>query len=193
MTLPRDESFPSFLDGKDPAELLNRLAEGDALGIEEMAQERVMDLAFMVDPGRVAARSLARIAYDAAIGVGRNQPFSKWLLRRIDTSVEEVIDEDLYSEFSNGTATDGPYYTFYEDMGALLDTDPPFARRLCCVFNSFTLDTRHPFFEVVVLGVSLEDYAMAADISLDALQAHLLDTITKMVRIAQDPGEDFPV
>src|SRR5436853_180438 len=79
--------------GSSPRELLARLWDGDRLELWPRCEERVHELAYLLPISRVFRRSIARVAY-AGVTYRGSPPFDAFLRRRIELSVQELLNED---------------------------------------------------------------------------------------------------
>jgi len=181
--------YPALLEGGDATEILSRIAEGDPLHLTEAARKRIIEEAWLLDPQRLAARSLARIAFDAAVGLDRSRPFPAWLDGCLDRSIGELVEEDWGAELLGAATNDIGADRFYGELGQRLEVEPAFARRLTAVFNSFSAEYRRPFYEVVIRGRDLQEYACECDVPIDHLQARLLHVVMTLAEHFGPGGE----
>jgi hypothetical protein len=181
--------FPGseHLRGKSPREILSKLCNGDPLALGMRSMKRLKDRALLIHPERVYVRALARTAYAAAWGYEGDPPLDQWLGERIDQTIESLIEDDLTDELS-GTPPEEEDEEYFAWVARAADADLWLARRLCLVFNGMPLRSRRPFYDVVVEGKSVEQFAMETDTPPHRVQTGIEETIRTMVKLAEELG-----
>jgi hypothetical protein len=152
----------------------------------------LLDVAYLIDIDRLFHRAIARVAYAAALGYNGTPSLSQWLVDRINESIEELLQEDVASELS-GLPPDAEEEDYYSFLADAVEVEPVVARRMTIAFNGLAERQRRPFYQIAVLGESLDDYADAHDIPRDQLKASIQETMS-FILLAQkaDPDEEDP-
>ena len=154
----RKPSYPGsdLLAGGSPQEILDRILEGDPLGVQERCEQRVRERALLIDLNRLFLRSLARIAHAAPDYAGRPS-LSAWLAGRIDQSIGELVGED-YEEERQGVAPQEPWDPRYALVSEALGITMHQGRCVCIAFNDLQDEMRHACYAVLIEGKSVNRY-----------------------------------
>lgn len=175
-------------------EILTRLCRDDALQLGEMCEFRLAEAAFMVHPDRLLARAVAQVAHSAAYGYDGSPPLFEWLLDRIDRSIDDLITDDIEAE-RRGVP---PSQEELEDYVPLIPREtgiaPELSRLACVTFNTLPESLRQPFFAIFIEGLSVEEYGMEYDISLDDIVTSIEETTRRLILLVEerelDPEDD---
>lgn len=149
----RDFPGSELLQGESTREILNRIYEGDPLGVLPRCELWLKERAVLISTERVLHSTLARIAFDAIHYAG-DPPFDEWVERCIGMAVDLLIDRDTLEE-EQGIPPVEPYDEHYFALSAVLGIEPPLCRRAALVFNQLPTKTRKAFYGVAVEGKSL--------------------------------------
>lgn len=154
-----------------PGAVLERLLDGDPLGLRASVGERLRGRCLLLDAGVVHRRALAWIAQllVARRGAARGaRPTGRWLRERIDEAIDALLEE---------TAPGAP-----EVPGIAAPPDP--LTRARAAFCRLPRTTREAFFHLVVEGHSLEALARAS--------AHPAPELARRARSALQLFLDLP-
>lgn len=146
---------PTTLRGSDPDDVLVRLVEDDPLDLDIRCRRRRSELAFLISHARLVMRTAARVAYSGHDYEGV-PPVEDWLVRCIDTSVREILDEDESGVLRESAVE---YPEDYEALVHCFDFTPVQARAACVSFNGLEPTTREAFCALAIEGTALEQYA----------------------------------
>lgn len=145
-----------LLTGRTPDAVLDRIADGDPLGLRDLVAQRIRATAVLVDVDRVHLRALAAVAFRASsAGPPRKRREVVEVVDRVIT--EEVEDAALPSPLGEGSAERGVFETF----AGPLELDPDALRSACEAFNACPAEERAAFFELVVERRTLDGAARA--------------------------------
>ncbi len=180
-TLPAAE-LPT---GASPREILNRIANGDPLGLEVRSRARLDVRAVLVDLERIVAGSLARAAYDA-LRYNGFPTLAMWLDRIIDRTIDEQLEEDRIAERAGQSSVGGhaPSHAFFAEA---LGVDPVVARRACVVFNDLPDDVRRVYWALVIKGRAIERCVSEGMGSQGELEARFKRALLA-ISLLEDPG-----
>ena len=145
-----------ILAGRNTSEILDRLLDGDPLGIRERSVQRMREQCYLLSLSRLYTRTLARVAHSGASYKGK-PPFNEWIKLCIDQSATELMNEELEAERSNKPLPNppAPHHTF---VTALLGIALGLTRRGCIRFNNLELEARQIFFAICVDGLAFHRY-----------------------------------
>ena len=140
----RARALRELLVAPSPAAVLQRIADGDPLGLGPLAQRRLLERALLLDPGRVHLRALAMCALGA--GDFRGQVgLARWLVERVDEAIDGLL--------STGCPASS------RRLSLLLGLEPADARRALAGFHAAPREQRAVFLELFVVGHSLDSVA----------------------------------
>lgn len=142
----------SLLSGPSPGAILERLVDGDPLGLEARCRKYLREWAVLIDLERLFARTAARISYHA------------W--RENGTAGDDIVEdclanavEELMTQDCDGLELgepvpeeEGRHSFLLEALGIGREN----ALAACVAFNDLPPDVRRCFWEVVVEGRSIE-------------------------------------
>lgn len=144
----REEHLERVFRGTD-REILQRLADGDPLRLEERCARRIRDRALLVDGTRVWRLACAEVARLAARdGAPRADDGAAWLTARIDTAIEEILRMDHAAERAGLAPEEGD--ADFEALHQALALAWGEVRRALVAFNGLPESTRRTFLEVVI-------------------------------------------
>ena len=186
------EEWRAVLGGGSSRQILQRLVEGDPLGVRERCRASAVRSALLLDPTRLVVRAYTRMAYRAARDGYDGVPLLElWLDARIAEAAAEIQGEDVESEMRGVPVSEEeePYFRAIADVA---DVAPDLARRFCVVFNQLPHGERLPFFRVAVEGRTPEAVAAELDLSPEALLQQVDATVELVLRVARrrKPGRD---
>jgi hypothetical protein len=141
-----------LLSGPSPGAILERIVDGDPLGLEARCRKYLREWAVMIDLERLFARTAARISYHAwrENGTAGDDIVEDCLAN----AVEELMTQDRDEiELGEPIADDEGRYSFLTET---LGLDPESARIACVAFNDLPPDVRRCYWEVAVEGRSIE-------------------------------------
>ena len=150
-TPPKD--WRAHLTGRSADALLDRIADGDPLGIRTLVGERIRAAAVLVDVDRVQLRALAAVAFECAAS-GPPDRKTK-LVALVDRSIVEIVEEASLARADEEDSVPSLFATFAEP----LELDASALWRACDAFNACDLEERRAFFELVVERATLEGAA----------------------------------
>ncbi len=133
---------------------MQRLANGDPLEIGPRAEAVLDEAGMLLDPARVYARALARVAY-AACAQGPPRDLGPWLRAQIDRSAAELLEEDREAEHADLAMPQSQ--TCYSALILAFGVELRFARRLSVVFHDLPLLQRRIVSAIVKEGCSLRE------------------------------------
>lgn len=147
--------FPGreLLRGGTTREILERIYEGDPLGVLTRVEEWLRKHAVLIETTRVFHSTLARIAFEADRYRG-DPPFDGWVNDCIAKAVGLLLDRDTHEE-QLGIPPQEPFDEHYYALSAVLGIEPPLCRRAALVFHQLPDKTRQVFYKVAVEGKSL--------------------------------------
>lgn len=141
-----------LLAGPSPSAILERIVEGDPLGLEARCRRYLREWAVMIDLERLFARTAARISYHA------------W--RENGTAGEDIVEDCLGNAAEELLTQDRDEFELgepvrddedrYEFLAETLGIDQQGARAACVAFNDLPPEVRRCYWEVAVEGRSIE-------------------------------------
>lgn len=142
----------TLLSGPSPAAILERIVDGDPLGLEARCRKYLREWAVLIDLERLFSRTAARISYHAwrENGTAGNDFVEDCLAN----AAEELMSQDRDGlELGEPVPEDEGRHSFLmEALG--IGRENAFAA--CVAFNDLPPDVRRCFWEVVVEGRSVE-------------------------------------
>ncbi|MBI5364609.1 MAG: hypothetical protein HZA53_15640 [Planctomycetes bacterium] len=174
--VPRDDGqspdgWRALFAGGSPRAILARLCEGDPLEIGPRCDEALAEAAYLLAHRKVIGRALARIAHAAPKYNGR-RPLGEFLQKRIEASIEELVDEEQQELWLAGPV-DLAEYDPYPLVARRLGVELREARVACSVVNRQPVESRKAFIALVIEGRSLAACARAGVGSPDDLLARV--------------------
>ena len=166
---PRTASrtWPSFLRGKTPEELLPRLVEGDPLRLQEQTALRLRQVWFLLDPDRVFRRALAVCAHAAPLEDPPSD-LDAWRVAKVDLAVAQLLQSDQQRERSDPDTLSDEERSF-PLLTQSLFVEPGSVRAVSVAFNALDPPPRRAFFELLVEGRNVDDVIEAGPWDADGL------------------------
>lgn len=151
-----DTDYPGcdVLRGNSTMEVLEKVFEGDRLGLRERGRELLKSRAFLIDPERLFPCTAARVAH-AAMDYRGTPPLADWLEGCILAAIRDVLRQDLQDELDHVPAQD-PCDPNQKHLAGLLGMELPLARRALVIFHHFPTATRRTFQAIGFEGKSLK-------------------------------------
>ena len=178
----------ALLHGDSPRLLLDRIADGDPLGLLERTNQRLSFQALLMDWHRATRRAMTYVAYLAARDRYRgNPPLSEFLDRGIDVAIESLIEEDWSADRRNDPID--PENDPYGSISLAADVDPAHARRVTLEFNLQPIALRRPLYCVLVDNKSFEEASERFGYGLDELRGHVRVMLERMLRGADTDAQ----
>jgi hypothetical protein len=173
------------IGGDSPHEILERMVKGDPLGVEERCHRILRERALLIQPERLALRSMAKIAVFGFTRRGQSFPTTV-IDSIIESAITDLIREDSEQERA-GLPSSGE---MYGQVSGALGIEPGLARRTCVVFNSMPFLSRRVFWATLVERSSIEFVSSQLGISTEDVVIHLKQTL-KTLSLLQftDSGE----
>ena len=146
----------SFFNGVDTQTILERLLDGDPLGIRERCSEWTLDRFYLVDFERLMMRTMAMVAHSGRSYRGEI-PFHAWIYERIDRSAEQLMEEEREAD-RKGAPLRQPYPAHYEVVASVMGVSPESSRPGCIRFNQLDIAVRRAFFAICIDGLSFNRF-----------------------------------
>jgi len=176
-----------WLVGASPNAVLERIYEGDPLGLVPRCEAVLRERALLIDLNRLFLRAAARTAHEAVRYRGEH-PLAEWLDLRIEKSVEDLLREDREAEYRGLPPTpeelDG-YAMVTEGTGI----EPGLARAVCDTFNSLSLPVRRAFYGAVYLARGITATAQEQGVSIGECEARIREALVAILSLGR-AGED---
>jgi len=165
------------LAGGNPAEVMQRLSDGDPVGIRRRIRRRLAYQAVLLDPTRLRWRALAYCAMTA----GERNPHERlgvFLDRALDEAMASLIGEDWQAdrEGDPATAASSPF----RQVAAGVGLRPERARRIALEFNLLDRKQRRPLYRILVEGAAPDEVAYAFGMQPDELARRLNELLDRM-------------
>jgi len=167
--------------GSSPRDVLFRLADGDPLEIGARVDSLLEENAFLMEPGRVHLRALARVAYSAFLHPPP-QDLGPWLSERILGAAQELLEEDRESEQSGGPPPSTP--TTFAQFVAAFGVEQELARRVSVAFHDLPFLRRQLVRATLEDGSSLTELARRFGRPTDELKTELRNAVESLQRAA---------
>jgi len=100
-----------LLSGLDTSVVLERIMEGDPLGIRQRCAEQVRKRCYLLHFDSLYIGSMARVAY-AGVRYRGQVPFDRWVGDRIDEAAEDQLQQELEAE-RTGVPSSEPWESHY--------------------------------------------------------------------------------
>ena len=142
----------AFLSGKTTEDLAARFSEGDPLRLIQEAAARIRELSYLLDPGRLAARTSARVARDGPSYRGE-PPWEQWIRERLDEDIRELLRMDEEGERVGIPSIEEDY----EYIVRTFSIEPSLARTVSAKFNGLPDIVRRRFCVFCLTDASVED------------------------------------
>lgn len=160
-----------FLSSGDSEAVLNRIVDGDPLGIQERCSAWTRKRFYLIDFERMMMRTMAMIAHTGRKYRGQ-VPFNDWVFERIDASADQLMEEEVEQE-RTGAPVSQPYSAHYEVVANIMGMTPEDTRPGCIRFNQLPLPPRRAFFDMCIDGLSLNRFVAEGNGPPKRAKAHL--------------------
>jgi len=150
---PGDE----VLGGESPAEVLERLVDGDPLHVEDRCRLRLRQKDYLLPLERLVDRAMARAAY-AAVEYAGEPPLGEWLSKCIERAERDLLDEQYDEEVRRVPPSLSADRSFYEELAKSTKIELALCRSLCLAVNSLDSEHRSVLCAVTLHGKSLRRY-----------------------------------
>jgi len=172
----KKRSFPgSELLTGTPEEILQRIFDGDPLGLMPRIEERVRKFAILIDEPRIYSATTARIAFDARYFDAATDVIDCFD-HCINLAVRRLIERDAEEE-KRGIPPAEPFDPYWIAMSKMLGIEPPLARRAIQVFHSLPFLTRRTFYALTIEGKSLNRWVAEGNGSPEEVRDRLQYTL----------------
>jgi hypothetical protein len=151
--------IPEILRGASPGEVLDRLSEGDPLGIWPLVSRDFEHNGWMLDAERTYFRALARTAYDAFFYDGRPE-LSVWLRAKVDRAIRELRSEQSHEESIGTSYADSPDAAWYERICQAMKLELELVRLACVTLNALPREDRQAFRAIALDGHTPEQLSI---------------------------------
>lgn len=151
----RNHVYPGseILSDRSPRVILERILDGDPLDMDGRCFLRLRHNATLIDADRLYNRATAWVAHQATAYDG-TPPLADWLNQCIDSTIRNLLDEDMELE-RQGIPPTTPWDPAFSFLTETLGVEPPIARKCAVVFNNLPIPVRKSFWVVVMQGKSL--------------------------------------
>ena len=182
-----DQLLRDLLQGTD-AEVLQRLYEGDPLGLRGAAMARLREEGYLLNPDRVLARLTATLVHESHKVVSTKK-LRKWLFRATPRVLRDLVREDHESHRA-GFADDAKTRSDHGWLAELLQLEPEIARAASVAFNVLPRSTRTAFFDVVLLKRPLPHYAETAGLDVPQVEGHIQEATLAISQATEPRGPE---
>jgi hypothetical protein len=168
-----------ILIGTGPRDVLQRVSEGDPLGLVPRCRAELFDRAFLIDMERLCSRAFAQVAFDSML-YGGDPPLDEWLRRRIQKAIEGLLNEDCEIERASGLqdGDDDRHVALADLLGLRVDD----ARRACIAFNDLPDGVRSTYFRTVIEGQAIEEVARGLGVATERVREDLKRALLTIAR-----------
>ncbi len=151
---PEENGLPEILRGSDPMETVERLSESDPFNLAERARHRARELGLILDPERLEARAMARVAF-AALAYRGELAFEEWVTACVDQTLQELLSEQAEEERQQVPIAQSLDGEFYKRFASIVQIPAQHGRLACLVMNRMPIEDRKTFFGIVIEGKSV--------------------------------------
>ena len=173
---PRRFPGAEHLQGKSPHEVLERLLDGDPLGIEDLCRKHFPRRAFLLSFESVLYRTAARVAY-AALDYRGTPSLTVWLVECLDEALQDLCSEQSSEEYRGVSPAQSPEAQFYSDLADATGIPMEHARLTCIAINNLPVPIRLAFHAIALKGISVAEFAAHTRESVDLVQHRLHDAL----------------
>ncbi len=135
---------------------------------------------------RLTVRSLARTAHAARRYRG-DPPLERWLSRRIDAALADLLREDLEEE-RTGTDLPGGWDRRHAHTVRVLGVAPALGRLASVTFNELEYEARAAYCAIVIEGVSLHRFVAEGRGPPERVRADLARAERALARLGRAAG-----
>ena len=193
--LPRVSSataanFALLRSGASRAELLERLSDGDPLGLYERAVRRARGDAFLIDPDRLFAQVLACVAQapkpmrstqDGDAG----SSLDTWIDAQIDDAIGVLVSEDRESLLDGGELPSAQAHAF---MTQAFGVAPSTGLAASVAFNGLQENARRAFVALFINSRSVPECLEAGLGSTEELKQYAQEALHALTNSDARPG-----
>jgi hypothetical protein len=179
---PRVRLDPRSFHGTPPRELLRRFLDDDPLDIELRCELRQSETCYLISPERLFFKAVARCAF-AGFAYRGEPPVDEWIARRIDESIEDILEEDEEGAVQNLPIEEGFHY---DALSEAVGFRPKVARRAHVAFNALPRVARAAWFAVVVHGRTAEEYAATERSTPDLVKSSVVQAVMTLLQFSRD-------
>lgn len=151
-----DDPRISLLRDGAPSEILSRLVETDALGLEARASNARDQGAWLLDVRRLHLRAAARVAFEARRRP-IEEPLDTWLDRCVESAVRELLSEQYEEELALTSVVESDDVEFYRRIAHAMEIEVELARLVCARANALPVDQRRIFDALILQRRSVEE------------------------------------
>lgn len=151
--------WKDLLSARSPEGILDRIVDGDPLGLRRLVGEVIRRERRIADPDRVHLRAIACIAHRVTSGDLPDSP--RWLEERVRDALAGVLAAESRKQ---GAAPPGPTEA-WSVLAGPLGLDSAGLRRACTALNQCASEERGAFFALVIDGLDLEEAARGAGVT----------------------------
>jgi hypothetical protein len=146
-----------------PSAWLSVLGDGSRLELAQRCRERWRARAYLVDPGHLEARSLARLAFELAARPGTSP--GELCRLAIDLAVDDLVRLQGSRAWVGGASEEPSEVERHlvDELGV----DPRLAPARLCAFNACDEAARAAYFDCCIEGASLDEHAARSGAGLD--------------------------
>lgn len=192
LELPQDRSFQAlaaWVPGRLPSHVLQVIADGDPLGIENRVKMLLRKAAWLLDVERMVARGMAAIAF-AAYSYRGFPDLDSWIERELERGARMLIDEDSEAVL-DGQTVDFATASSLRWLTELLGLPAAAATRATVVFHALPKDVRRAWYAQAVDKLSLDECVAAGMGTRERLEV-MSRRATQAMSLAADPGDPLP-
>lgn len=190
--LPQDRSpqaLAAWMPGRLPGLVLQVIAEGDPLGIEDRVKGLLRKSAWLLDVERMVARGMAAIAF-AAYRYNGFPDLDSWIVRELERGARTLIEEDAEAVLEAQPA-DFETASSLRWLTESLGLPAAAATRATVVFHALPEDVRRAWYAQAVDKLSLDECVAAGMGTRERIEA-LSRRATQAMSLAADPGDPLP-
>jgi hypothetical protein len=177
------------MPGRLPSQVLQVIADGDPLGIENRAKVLLRKGAWLLDVERVVARGMAAIAF-AAHRYNGFPELDAWIARELERGARTLIEEDAEAVL-DGQPADFETASSLRWLTESLGLPPAAATRATVVFHALPDDVRRAWYAQAVDKLSLDECVAAGMGTRERVEA-LSRRATLAMSLSSDPGDPLP-
>lgn len=143
--------LPNCLRGDSADEILDKLAEGDPLGLERRVLKHLDREGLVLPPSRLIQLAGAQIAYEA-LGYSGEVPLATWIEGSIRKAAAMLIDQQWSDERHGLPVIQCEDASYYRVFAELIGVEIELSRAMCCTINTLPDEARRVFHAVAIQG-----------------------------------------
>jgi hypothetical protein len=189
LELPQDRSplgLAAWIPGRLPGLVLQVIADGDPLGIEDRVKALLRKGAWLLDVERMVARGMAAIAF-AAHRYSGFPDLDAWITRELERGARTLIEEDAEAVL-DAQPVDFETASSLRWLTEALGLPAAAATRATVVFHALPEDVRRAWYAQSVEKLSLDECVAAGMGTREHLEA-LSRRATQAMSLSADPGD----